>query len=146
MKLEIDLTDPSELRLAVEFMGKIAQHRDQEGCFHAVAAAQMKKESKKEPVTEQEIKVAVQEAEAQVVAEEAIEKASKPKKQKPVEVVPEAPAEEIDPAALQAIASAKSKTAGVSAVKDVIAQFGVTAIRLLDKEKLPELKLALEAL
>ena len=144
MKLEINLTDPVEIRLAVEFMGKVAVHRDSEGCFHAVAAEQMKKEP---AVSEQDIQAAVQEAAAHVAAEEVIEKAAKPKKQKVVEPEPvAADVEEIDPATLQAIASAKSKTAGSAAVKDVIAQFGVTAIRLLDKEKLPELKMALEAL
>ena len=142
MKLEINLSDPVEIRLAVEFMGKVAVHRDSEGCFHAAAANQLKTEA----VTASEIKAAVKEAEAQVVAEEVIEKAAaKPKKPKPVEEPP-APAVEIDPAELQSIASAKSKTAGVTAVKDLIASFGVTAIRLLDKEKLPELKQKLEAL
>ena len=114
MELRIALSDPIEIRLAVEFMGKIAMHRNQEGCFMAsnVVAAESKPEVK--PETKQ--------------------------------VVPEAPVVEVDPSDIQALASAKAKTAGASAVKELISKFGASAIKNLSKEALPKLKAELEAL
>ena len=113
MELRITLSDPVEIRLAVEFMGKIAVHRDQEGCFMAsnakhAAEATAKPEPKPEP--------------------------------KPVTTV------EVDPSDIQALASAKAKTVGASAVKELIAKFGASAIKNLSKETLPQLKAELEAL
>lgn len=118
MELRIALSDPIEIRLAVEFMGKIAVHRDQEGCFMAsnVVAAESKPEPKPEV------------------------------KPEPKHVVPEAPVVEVDPSDIQALASAKAKTAGASAVKELIAKFGASAIKNLSKEALPKLKAELEAL
>lgn len=137
MKLEINLTDPIEIRLAVEFMGKVAVHRDAEGCFHATM--------------HNEVKSAVKEAEAHVQAEEAIEKASKPKKPKPepVEVKVEQPTPaptSIDKAEVQKLAQAKSRSAGVEVVKETIAKFGGTNINTTSADQLGALKEALEAL
>lgn len=114
MELRIALSDPIEIRLAVEFMGKIAVHRDQEGCFMAsnAVAAEVKPEVKPEPK----------------------------------QVAPEVPAVEVDPSDIQALASAKAKTAGASAVKELIAKFGASAIKNLSKDALPKLKAELEAL
>lgn len=116
MELRIALSDPVEIRLAVEFMGKIAVHRDQEGCFMATAATKIVAEPKPEP------------------------KANPSPEPKPESV------EEINPADIQALASAKAKTAGASAVKELIAKFGASAIKNLSKDTLPQLKAELEAL
>ena len=110
MELRINLSDPVEITLAVEFMGKIAVHRDQEGCFMASNAIHAAKSLKAEPKAE------------------------------PKAVI------EVDPSEIQVLASAKAKTAGASAVKELIAKFGASAIKNLSKESLPQLKAELEAL
>lgn len=120
MELRIALSDPVEIRLAVEFMGKIAVHRDQEGCFMATAATKIVAEPKPEPK-------------------------ANPSPEPNPEPKPES-VEEINPADIQALASAKAKTAGASAVKELIAKFGASAIKNLSKDTLPQLKAELEAL
>lgn len=123
MELRVNLSDPVEIRLAVEFMGKVAVHRDQEGCFHA-SSAQVAKEvlakAKSEP------------APAPVVAEEVLETVS---------AEPEIAVRD-----LVQLASAKSKTVGAPKVKEIISMFGATSIKDVEPSRFVELKSALEAL
>ena len=97
----------------------------------------------------------IAEVKAKKTADKAIEKAaSKPESAAPVqtevaaaEVAPvPAAADPIDKAALQKIASAKSKTHGVETVKVLIAKFGGKNINSTPDEKLAELQTALEEL
>ncbi len=103
------------------------------------------------------VEVAAAEVKAKRTAKEAIEKAaSKPEPAAPVAdaVAPSAPpaisppeaAVPVDKAALQKIASAKSKTLGVEKVKELISRFGGKNINTTPDEKLAELQVALEEL
>jgi hypothetical protein len=97
----------------------------------------------------------IAEVKAKRTAKEAIDKAqSKPE---PVAAIPAseekqevapapAAADPIDKAALQKVASAKSKTHGVEKVKELIAKFGGKNINTTPDEKLVELQSALEEL
>ena len=98
----------------------------------------------------------IAEVKAKRQAKEAIDKAaSKPEPVAPEPVgepAGEQPAQSqeatapIDKAALQKIASAKSKTVGVEKVKELIAKFGGKNINTTPDEKLVELQAALEEL
>jgi hypothetical protein len=103
----------------------------------------------------------VAEVKAKKTADKAIEKAAakpEPAPQASAEVsadvelandkttAPSVGADPIDKAALQKVASAKSKTHGVEKVKDLIAKFGGKNINTTPDERLAELKTALEEL
>ena len=123
MELRITLSDPVEIRLAVEFMGKIAVHRDQEGCFMATNATHA----------------------AGVMAEAVVTKAA----ERPTPAVDvEAPqvTTTLKPSDIQPIASEKASKVGMPAVKELIASFGGKTIKDIDPSRFEELKVALEAL
>lgn len=125
MELKLLLSDPVEIRLAVEFMGKIAVHRDQEGCFMATSATRAASEMAEAVVT----KAAERPDHADVV-------------------VPKSDSAEsgLKPADIQPIASEKSGKVGVERVKEVIASFGGKTIKDVEPSRYLELKAALEAL
>ena len=100
----------------------------------------------------------IAEVKAKRTAKEAIDKASsKPEPAAPAVSVAQAEeqqptpteqvaADPIDKAALQKIASAKSKTHGVEKVKELIAKYGGKNINTTPDEKLAELQTALDEL
>ena len=127
-KITFEITGPQQARLAAEFMAKLVALDYPEDVFHYNLANDVR---------------------ADLGAEQAIAKAAKESKPSPAPVAPaaETPAlPTVSIADCQAVASAKGKTAGVKAVKAIIASFGAPSIRDLAPETLPNLKAALEAL
>lgn len=136
MQLTFDIKSAQHALLAAEFMAKFYKLDNPEEIFHYNAAKEVVKES---PVTDAEVKAAVQEAEAEVAAEEVAEKAVA----KAAET--SKPANNVTKAALQALARQQSIKVGAPKVKALIGTFG-TNINDVPEDKLPDLQRALEAL
>lgn len=129
MKLEILISGRDEMRLAAEFMARITAMRYP-------------------TIPQDDIRAAVSEESAGIVAEQTIEKAAKPakpKKPEPVAPIDEPVVAKVDRAALQRLAASKAAAGKAPEVKAIIAEYGAKIVDV-PEAKLAELLSRLEGL